>query len=407
MSTRCEDVSAELCARAHDDPSADDDPAILDHLEACPTCSSLEDDLGAVRAFWREGRATEIEPSPGSFDRLRARLETGPRRRRLPRTILALPAIAAAAAVLVFGLVLEPTMDQGASLVPRYGKVLVDGNDSPSGIETRLATGRTVRNPGVGPACFDLPDPERRGRDASFVLAAGTALRRVAKDRYELVDGSVLVRTDRPLRLDADDARVEVLGTRFALARTGDGVTVHVLEGHVALGGEGGRVTLGAGTRSFRPRGGPPAPPEPASGWAALGWLGEPRLQLRPLPPDPDGDLEMEVVLETDSPESIPIRPFTETAADFLLEIQDPAGRRFPLKILPAMVVERSPTPGHRATYPLVRGRPYRLRLRLRPEDLGETPGEYAVLASYNVRLPSGECLWQGRLTSEPSRIRR
>jgi hypothetical protein len=52
----CEDVSIELTALAHEEPS--DDPDVVTHLERCPECGEHERALAPVREYWKNVRET-------------------------------------------------------------------------------------------------------------------------------------------------------------------------------------------------------------------------------------------------------------------------------------------------------------------------------------------------------------
>lgn len=94
-----------------------------------------------------------------------------------------------------------------------------------------------------GPSVFDLNDGSR------IVLAPSTDARVVANDarvvRTALARGSATfdVRPGGPRRwiVEAGEARVEVLGTRFTVERTEDAVRVHVARGVVAVHAPGAR----------------------------------------------------------------------------------------------------------------------------------------------------------------------
>jgi ferric-dicitrate binding protein FerR (iron transport regulator) len=399
---RCEDASAELSARAHDEGDGDEDVATISHLDDCPDCAAFERDLEPIRDFWREARdpGSEIDLPGDAWDRLRTRIADEPQMRRRSRAILWLPVLAAAAAILIFAYVIQPAIERDLAFETRYGDFRIEGRLLESGRSARLAPDTPLRNPGPGVARIDI-------EDATIILAAGAALTWRADAEFSLVEGAALIRTSRPLTLHTGETRIDVLGTRFAVERAGSGVTVLVAEGRVRFTGPGGAVTLPRGTRSFCGEDGRPTPPDTASPWPALDWLGGPRLELSTLPCGSPDSIELEILVATDFFEDIPIRPFTDSSPDFLLEIVDPEGRRFPLKILPAMVVTRTALSGHRVSYPIVRGRPYRLHLRLRGTDVGSAPGAYTISASYNVRGPATDSLWQGRLTSKPCRIER
>jgi hypothetical protein len=182
----------------------------------------------------------------------------------------------------------------------------------------------TVRNDGPGPASLLLPDR------ATLVLAVGAAIAVRTRDRVDLHRGAALIRTSRPLRIEAGDVRAEVLGTELALERTGAGVALHVLSGSVRLVGPRGDEIVGAGQRTFCPHEQRPTGAEAASPWTALGWLGEPRLVFRTLEGSSDEVIDLEILVETDSPEILPLRPFSEASGDFVLLVQAPDGSRFP-----------------------------------------------------------------------------
>ncbi len=396
---RCEDVSTELAARAHDE-GATEDPGLLAHLERCPDCSAHEAVLDPIRDVWQRAREGDLELPDDAFARLKTRILAEPKPRRRSLLLLALPAIAAVAAVLLFAFLVEPAQNDAIALEAVYGRILVDGDVCPTGTIARIEAGQAIENAGTEAARVKLGA-------AVFVLAPETALSFASESRFELRSGAMLVRTTQPLTVDAAEARVDVLGTEFALNRTGSGVSVHVLEGRVRLTGADSFVEIPRGSRAFCPDRGAPTAPAPAAPWPSLHWMGRPKLGLDVVSDGPDGPIDLLIQIETDAREEIPLRPFTAATADFLLEIEDPEGRRFPLKTLPGMILEDSRPTGHRARFPLVRGHPYRLKIRLAPSDLGDVRGTCSVLASYNVHGPSGDRLWQGRLTSESRRIRR
>ncbi len=402
---RCDDVSTELTARAHDDdvsPDSDLEAEILAHLERCPDCAAHEEALRPVRDLWERARnpQSELELPDNAFARLRTRVLSEPQPRRRSRLLLAVPALAAAAAVLLFAFLVEPAQDDDLTLKPIYGRILVDGDERPTGKIARIEPGRVIENAGGEAARVELGA-------AVFVLAPKASLSWTEESHFRLISGAMLVRTPRPLTVIADRTRVDVLGTEFTLDRTGSGLAVQVLEGRVRLTGAGSSVEIPKGSRSFCPDGEAPTVPSPASRWPALDWMGRPRLSLEVIKATGEGPIDLLIRIDTEAREEIPLRPFTGATADFLLEIEDPEGRRFPLKILPGMILEDSRPTGHRARFPLVRGHPYRLVIRLSPEHLGDVRGTCGVVASYNVHGPSGDRLWQGRLTSESRRIRR
>ncbi|MEK6606246.1 MAG: FecR domain-containing protein [Myxococcota bacterium] len=106
---------------------------------------------------------------------------------------------------------------------------------------------------------------EVRVGESVVTLARGGEARAVAADSVVLVAGVLGVHAGAPFSIETSEARVEVLGTRFTVARAQGRTTVDVSEGRVAVTATAGRRerrVVRAGERAMVPE--PPRAPIPS-----------------------------------------------------------------------------------------------------------------------------------------------
>ena len=411
----CDDIQAELTARAHDarDPGLDE--AVDAHLGTCPACAGWDETMTPVRDVFRDARRREIDPPAFGFDRLRERIDAERARSALRARHLRLTFAGAAAAALLIAVAVgafstgEPAEANGPADLPDSANSTganstgVDSTGAFAGAGVAYGdvdrAGGTLANAGDVPARVDLAG------GTGLVLAPSTLLRPLPDGRVSLERGRLYVRTSRPLALACGDVEVAVLGTAFAVERAGARVEVHVAEGRVELRSKAGALLLDPGTAGHADGASTPVGPRAASPWDALDWLGRPRLSLRSIDAGPHR-IGFEIALRTDAIEPRPIRPFSATSPDFVVTITDPHGRTRQTTIQ-AKMLAGAPDDDAAGRHWLDRDHPYVLRGAFEATDLGSQPGTYTMVASYSVPETAGTDVLQGRFESEPIAVER
>lgn len=167
---------------------------------------------------------------------------------------------------------------------------------TPAGGSSRFTVGDSVIDAGSDTSVEVKQDASGA---TTLLLARGT------------VDCDVLARPNRaPFRVVAGDVIVEVVGTRFAVARTGDVTRVDVTRGKVSVHGNGEKRLLGAGESWSSAKMVVVAPPKPAA-----------PIVVKVEEPEPAAEPEIELPAESMRPK--PVAPSAQALYEAALLMKD------------------------------------------------------------------------------------